>query len=70
MADSLAVLSVMTDLRMTIVIVVKVETMVREMGMVPLEIEGKVEEISEVHSVVEVQDEVGLIKVQMSDAQE
>ena len=42
---------------------VKMEMMVREMGTVPLEIEGKVEEISEVHSMVQVEDEVGLIKV-------
>ena len=33
--------------------------MVREMGIVPLEVEGKVEEISEVHSMVEVEDVVG-----------
>ena len=44
--------------------------MVRKMGMVPLEIEGKAGEILEVHSVVKVEDEVGLIKVQMLDAQE
>ena len=43
---------------------------IREKGTVPLEIEGKVEEFSEVHSVVEVKDEVGSIKVQMLDAQE
>ena len=42
--------------------------MVREMGIVPLEIEGKAEEILEVHSVVKVVDEVGLIKAQMLDA--
>ena len=46
------------------------ETMVREMEMVLLEIESKAKEILEVHSIVEVEDEVGLIKVQMSDAQE
>ena len=45
------------------------ETMVREMGMVLLEIKGKTEEILEVHSVVEVEDEVGSIKVQMLDTQ-
>ena len=45
------------------------ETMVREMGMVLLEIEGKAEEILEVHSMVKVEDEVGLTKVQMLDAQ-
>ena len=44
--------------------------MVREMGMVLSEIESKAEEILEVHSVVEVEDEVGLIKVQMLDTQE
>ena len=42
---------------------------VREMGMVLLEIEGKAEEILEVHSMVKVEDEVGLIKIQMLDAQ-
>ena len=60
----------MTDLKLTIVIVVKVGTMVREMELAPLEIEGKVEEISEVHSMVEVEDEVDSIKVQMLDIQE
>ena len=60
----------MTNLEIMIVTMVKMETMVREMGMVLLEIEGKAEEILEVHSVVEVEDEVGSIKVQMSDAQE
>ena len=44
--------------------------MVRKMGMVPLEIEGKAKEILEVHSMVKVEDKVGLIKVQMLDAQE
>ena len=44
--------------------------MVGEMGMVLLEIEDKAEGILEVHSVVEVEVKVGLIKVQMSDAQE
>ena len=42
----------------------------REMGMVPLEIESKAKEILEVHSVTKVEDEVGLTKVQMLDAQE
>ena len=64
------ILSIMTDLRIMIVMVVKIETMVREMGMVLLEIEGKAEGILEVHSMVEVEDEVGSIKAQMSDAQE
>ena len=40
------------------------------MEMVPLEIEGKAEEISEVHSMVKVEDEVGLKKARMLDAQE
>ena len=44
--------------------------MVREKGMVLLEIEGKAEEILEVHPMVKVEDKVGLIKVQMLDAQE
>ena len=48
----------------------KMGLMVREMRMVLLEIEDKPKETLEVHSVVEVKDEVGLIKVQMLDAQE
>ena len=52
----------MTDLRIMIILVAKVGIMVREMGVVPLEIKGKAEEILEVHSVVKVEDEVGLIK--------
>ena len=44
--------------------------MAKEMGMVLLEIEGKPEEILEAHSVVKVEDEVDLTKVQMLDAQE
>ena len=60
----------MTDLRIMIVLLVKIGMMVREMGMVLLEIEGKAEEILEVLSVVKVEDEVGLTKVQMLDAQE
>ena len=43
---------------------------VREMAMVPLGIEGKAKEILEAHSVVKVEDEVDLIKVQIIDAQE
>ena len=70
MADNLTICSKMTDLRIMIVMVVKMGIMVREMGMVLLEIEGKAKEILEVHSVVEVEDEVGSIKVQMLDAQE
>ena len=69
-ADNLTICSIMTDLKISIMIIVKMETMVREMGMVLLRIEDKVEEISEIHSMVEVEDKVGLIKVQMSDAQE
>ena len=37
--------------------------MVREIGMVLLGIEGKAKETLEVHSMVKVEDEVGLIKV-------
>ena len=70
MADNLIILSVMTNLEIMIVTMVKMEIMVREMRMVLLEIEGKAKEILEVHSVVEVEDEVGLIKAQMLDAQE
>ena len=44
--------------------------MVREMGLVHLEIEDKAKEILEVHSMVEVEDKVDLIRVQMLDAQE
>ena len=44
--------------------------MVREMGMVLLEIEDKAKDILEVHSVVEVEDEVGSTKVLMLDTQE
>ena len=44
--------------------------MVREMGTVLLEIEDKAEEILDVHSMLEVEDETGSIKVQMFDAQE
>ena len=50
--------------------VVKMGIMVREMGMVLSEIEGKAKEILEVHSMVEVEDKVGSTKVQMLDAQE
>ena len=60
----------MTNLEIMIVTMVKMEILVREMGMVLLEIEGKAKETLEVHSIVEVEDEVGSIKVQMSDAQE
>ena len=60
----------MTDLRIMMILVAKMGLMVREMGMVLLEIEGKAKEILEVHPVVKVEDKVGLIKVQMLDAQE
>ena len=43
--------------------------MVREMEMALLEIEGKAEEILEVHSMVKVEDKVDFTKVQMLDAQ-
>ena len=45
------------------------QIMVREMGMVPLEIEGKAKEILEAHSMVKVADDIDLIKAQMLDAQ-
>ena len=60
----------MTDLRIMIILVAKMGIMVREMGVVPLEIEGKAEEILEVHSMVKVEDEVDSIKVKMLDAKE
>ena len=60
----------MTDLRIMIILVAKIGIMVREKGVVPLEIEGKAKEILEVHSMVKVEDKVGLIKAQMLDAQE
>ena len=44
--------------------------MVREIGMVLLEIEDKAEEVLEVTCIVKVEEEVGLRKVQMLDAQE
>ena len=53
-----------------IVLVVKIGIMVREMGMVLLEIKDKAKEIFEAHSIVEVEDEVGLIKIKMLDTQE
>ena len=43
--------------------------MVREMGMVLLEIEKKAKKILEVYYVVKVEEQVGLTKVQMLDAQ-
>ena len=67
MADNLTINSEMTDLRIMIVMVVTMGIMVGEMGMVLLEIEDKAREILEVHSMVEVEDKVGLIKVQILD---
>ena len=43
---------------------------VKEMAMVPLGMEDKAKEILEAHSMVKVEDEVDLIKVQILDAQE
>ena len=60
----------MTDLRITIILVAKMGIMVREMGMVPLEIDNKDKKILEVHSMAKIEDEVGLIKVCMLDNQE
>ena len=60
----------MTGLKTVIVMVVSMGVMAKEMEMVLLEIEGKAEEILEVHPVVKVEDEVDLTKVQMLDAQE
>ena len=58
----------MTDLRTVIVMVVKMGIMVGEMVMEILEVEDKVEVI--LGAICEVKVEVGLIKVQMLDAQE
>ena len=60
----------MIDLRIMIISVAKMGIMVREMGMVLLEIEGKAKEILEVHSMVKVGDKVDSTKVQMLVAQE
>ena len=60
----------MTGLQTVIAMVASLGVMAKEMGMVLLEIEGKSGEILEVHSVVKVEDEVDLTKVQMLDAQE
>ena len=60
----------MTDLRIVTVMVVKMGIIVREMAMVPLGIEDKANEILEAHSMVKVEDEVDLIKVQILDTQE
>ena len=50
--------------------VIKMGVMVREMGMVLLEIEDKAKKILEVTCMVKVEEEVGLTKVQALDAQE
>ena len=60
----------MTGLKTVIVMVASMEVMAKEMGMVLLEIKGKAEEILEAHSVVKLEDEVDLTKIQMSDIQE
>ena len=62
--------SKMTDLRIMIVMVVKMGVLVREMGMVLLEIEDRAEKILEVHCMVRVKDEVGSTKIQMFNGQE
>ena len=58
------------SLQTVIAMVASMGVMAKEMGMALLEIEGKAEEILEVHSMVKVEDKVYLTKVQMSDAQE
>ena len=70
MEDSLTVPNVMIDLKQMAMVMVKMGTVVREMGMEPLEIKDKVEEILEVHPMVEVEDEVSLTKVLTFDIQE
>ena len=60
----------MTDLRIVVVMVVKMGIIVREMTMVILGIEGKAKEVLEAHSMVNVEEEVDLIKVQILHAQE
>ena len=65
----MTVYSEMTDFRVMIVMVVKMGVMVREMGIVLLEIEDKAEEILEVTFMVKVEDEVCLTKFQMLDVQ-
>ena len=52
-----------------IILEAKMGIMVREMGIVFSEIKYKAEEILEVYSMVKVEDEVGLIKSIMLDAQ-
>ena len=70
MADSLTICSEMTDLSVMIVLVFKMGIIVREMGMVLSEIEDKAKEFSEVPSIVEVEDAVGLTEVQTLGIQE
>ena len=60
----------MTGLKTAIAMVASLEVMAKEMGIVLLEIEDKVEEILEVLCMVKVEEEVDLTKVQMSDVQE
>ena len=60
----------MTGLQTVIAMVASMGVMAKEMGMVLLEIEGKAKEILEVYSMVKVEDEVDLTKVQMLDVQE
>ena len=58
----------MTDLRVVRIMVVKMGIMVRETVMEILEVEDKVEVIFGAICEVKVEEEVGLIKVQMLDA--
>ena len=60
----------MTDLRILIVMVVKMGIIIREMVMVPLGIEDKAKEILEAQSMVKVEDEANLTEVQILDTQE
>ena len=53
-----------------IILVAKMGIIAREMGMVLFRIEDNAMEISIVHSMVKVEDEVGSIKPWMLDAQE
>ena len=70
MADNLTICREVTDLRIMIVMVTKMEIITREMGIVLLEIEDKAEKILEVICMVGVEEEVDLTKVQMSYIQE
>ena len=69
MEDNLIMCSNMTGLRIIVILVAKMGIMGREMGVVPLEIESKAKETLDVHFVVKVEDEVGLIKAQMLETQ-